>query len=76
VIMEYAVNILQLSVKIRLYTTQDARSLIQLKSDGGFLGNCDGELVTSLYGDSSLNPSVISSVKSPAKTATSSNLFF
>ena len=43
---------------------------------GDSLGNFDGELITSLYGDSSLNPSVISSVKSPPKAATSLNYFF
>jgi hypothetical protein len=37
-----------------------------------FVGNSDGELATSLYRDPSLN----SSVKSPAKTSTSSNHFF
>ena len=45
-------------------------------SVGDSLGNFDGELVTSLYGDSSLNPSVILSVKSPPKAATSSNCVF
>jgi hypothetical protein len=43
---------------------------------GDSLGNFDGELITSLYGDSNLNPSVISSVKSPPKATTSSNYFF
>jgi len=37
------------------------------------VGNSDGESITSLYGAASLNPSVIPSVKSPAKTSTSAN---
>jgi hypothetical protein len=41
-----------------------------------FIGNFDGELVTSLYGDPGLNPSVIPSVKSPAKTSMSTNCLF
>ena len=45
-------------------------------SVGDSLGNFDGELVTSLYGDSSWNPLVIPLVKSHEKTITSSNCFF
>jgi hypothetical protein len=45
-------------------------------SIGDFIGHSDGELVTSLYGDPGLNSSVISYVKSPAKTSTSLNCFF
>jgi len=45
-------------------------------SVGDFVGHSNGELVTSLYGDPGLNPSVISSIKSSAKTFTSSNCFF
>ena len=40
------------------------------------LSNSDGELVTSLYGDLNLNFSVIPSIKSPAKTSTSTNRLF
>jgi hypothetical protein len=43
---------------------------------GDSVHNSDSELVTSLYGDPGLNPSVILSVKSPTKTFTSSNCFF
>jgi len=50
--------------------------LVISSSVGDSLGNFDGELVMSLYGDSSLNPSVISLVKLPPKAATSSNCFF
>jgi hypothetical protein len=40
------------------------------------IGKSDSELVTSLYGDPGLNPSVSPSVKSLAKTSMSSNRFF
>jgi hypothetical protein len=44
-------------------------------SVGDSLGNSASEVDTSLYGDLSLNPSVISLVKSPKKTSTSSHGF-
>jgi len=43
---------------------------------GGFVGNSDSELVTSLYEDPSLNPLVIPSIKSLVKIYTSANRFF
>jgi len=49
----------------------------QTHAIGGSVGNSDGELVTSLYRDLGLNPSVIPLVKLLAKTSTSVNhLFF
>jgi hypothetical protein len=45
-------------------------------SIGDSIGNSDGELVTSLYEDSGLNPSVILSVKSLVKNSTLANRLF